>query len=137
MGAFHAHPLGQLAHLAVAEKQLLLQIGALELLAGLAQRQCQQVLLHQRLIESGLDRELALDLLEPDLLARAEHEDPLHEVPQLTQIPRPGIISQPVLRRHAEAPQRQMLIVDQPVDVVAQQVGHILGVIAQAAAPAA
>ena len=56
--------------LAAAQKQLLLQVGALELLARLAQRQRQQVLLDQRLIRRGLHRQLALDLLEPDLLRR-------------------------------------------------------------------
>src|SRR2546430_7696302 len=51
--ALHADALGELSHLAVAEQQLLLQVGALELLARLAQRQRQQVLLHQRLIRRG------------------------------------------------------------------------------------
>ena len=51
--AFHADALGQLSHLAVAQLQLLLQIGPLEMLARLAQRQRQQVLLDQRLIGRG------------------------------------------------------------------------------------
>ena len=51
MSALHAHSLGQLPDLAVTQEELLLQVGALELLAGLAQRQREQVLLHQRLIE--------------------------------------------------------------------------------------
>ena len=37
--ALHADPLGELPNLAVTKNQLLLQIGAFELLASLAQRQ--------------------------------------------------------------------------------------------------
>src|SRR3974390_2011232 len=66
--AFHADALGELADLAVAQQQLLLQVGALEVRARLAQRQRQQVLLDQRLVARQLRGELALDLLEPDLL---------------------------------------------------------------------
>src|SRR5207302_7624265 len=66
VGALHADALGELPHLAVAQQQLLLQIGPLELLARLAQRQRQKILLHQRLIRRRLHRELALDLIEPD-----------------------------------------------------------------------
>src|SRR6266478_6738499 len=64
--ALHADALGELPDLAVAQQQLLLQVGALELLARLAQRQRQQVLFHQGLIRWGLHRELALDLLQAD-----------------------------------------------------------------------
>src|SRR5947208_14631267 len=57
--ALHADALGDLSTLAVTQQQLLLQVGPLELLARLAQRQRQQVLLHERLIRRGLHRELA------------------------------------------------------------------------------
>src|SRR6266513_4800408 len=69
--ALHADALGELPHLAVTQQQLLLQVGALELLARFAQRQRQQVLLHQRLIRRGLHRELALDFLQADLFRAA------------------------------------------------------------------
>src|SRR5437773_12552331 len=59
--ALHADALGELPHLAVTQQQLLLQVGALELLARFAQRQRQQVLLHQRFVRRGLHRELAPD----------------------------------------------------------------------------
>jgi len=131
MRALHAHSLGQLTYLAVAQEQLLLQIGTLELLARFAQRQGEQVLLHQRLVDARLHGQLALDLVEADLLAGAEHENALHEVTQLAEIPWPGIVAQAVLRSNAEAPQGQMLIVHQAVDVVAQQVRNVLGVLAQ------
>src|ERR1700728_1259545 len=68
MRALHADTLRKLTHLAVAQQQLLLQIGALELLARFAQRQCQKILLHQWLNRWRLNGELALDLLETDLL---------------------------------------------------------------------
>ena len=81
MRAFHPHPLGELSHLAVAQQQLLLQVGALELLTRLAQRQRQQILLHQRLIGWSLHGELTLDLLEANLLRTAVNQQPVHEVP--------------------------------------------------------
>ena len=124
-------PLGELPDLAVAQQQLLLQIGALELLARLAQRQRQQILLHQRLIERRLHGELALDLLQADLLAGPEHEHPLHQILQLVQVVRPRVVAQPILCRDAESAQRQVLIVDQPLDVITQEIRHVLGVIAQ------
>src|SRR4051812_39898324 len=68
VGAFHAYALGELADLAVAQHELLLQISALELLACFAQRQRKQILLDQRLVRRRLHGELALDLLELDLL---------------------------------------------------------------------
>ncbi len=39
MRPLHADPFGELTHLAFAQYELLLQVGALELLASLAQRQ--------------------------------------------------------------------------------------------------
>jgi hypothetical protein len=74
VGAFHAHSLGQLSDFPVAQEELLLQVSALELLARLSQWQRKEILLHQGLIEAGLDRKLALDLLEADFLTGAEHE---------------------------------------------------------------
>src|SRR5687768_2168262 len=56
----HADALGQLPDLAVAQDQLLLQVRALEMLACFAQRQRQQVLLHQRLVGRCVRSELAL-----------------------------------------------------------------------------
>src|ERR1700733_9854878 len=53
VGAFHIHPLGEQTDHAVAEHQLLLQIGALELLTRFAQRQRQQIVFDQRLIARG------------------------------------------------------------------------------------
>ena len=66
--ALHVHALGEQPDLAVAQHQLLLQVGALELLARLAQRQRQQIVLDQRLIGRRLRRQFALDFLQPDLL---------------------------------------------------------------------
>src|SRR4030081_1796734 len=76
--ALHADALGELSHLAVTQQQLLLQVGALELLARFAQRQRQQILLHQRLIGRGLHRELALDFLQTDLFRTAMEQQPVH-----------------------------------------------------------
>src|SRR5262249_31768130 len=107
--ALHADALGELAHLAAAQEQLLLQVGALELLACLAQRQGEQVLLDERLVGRGLHGELALDLLEADLLGAAVQEQPVHEVAQLPHVVRPGVVAQAVLGGDAEAPERQGL----------------------------
>src|SRR5690606_31215535 len=69
--ALHPHPLGELSHLAVTEQELLLEIGPFELLARLAQGQGEQVLLDERLPRRGLNGQLALDFLQPDLLRAA------------------------------------------------------------------
>ena len=66
--ALHAHALCELADLAVAELQLRGEIGALEMLAGFAQGQRQQVLLDQRLVDRRLRGDLSLDFLETDFL---------------------------------------------------------------------
>ena len=129
--AFHAHALGELPHLAVAQQQLLLQIGALELLAGLAQRQREQVLLDQRLDTRRLGRELPFDFLEPDLLAAALQEQALHEILELAHVVGPGVVAQPVLGGDAEFAELQAFAVHHAIDVVAQQVGHVFGVFTQ------
>ena len=98
----------------------MLKIGALELFARLAQRQGQEILLHQGLIDGHLDGQFAFYLLEPDFLARAQDQHALNQVLQLTHISRPGIVAQTVLRGDAETAQRQVLLIDQPIDVVAQ-----------------
>ena len=74
MRALHADALGELAHLALAEQQLLLQVGALEVLARLAQAERQQVLLDEGLARRHRLGDLALDLLERDLLGAAALE---------------------------------------------------------------
>ena len=117
--------------LAVAEHELLQQVGPLELLARLAERQRQQVLLDQRLVRRLLGDEVLLDLVEADLLGPADDQHALHEVPQFPHVARPGIVPQAVLRRDREAPERHALLVHQAVDVMAQQVGHVLRVLAQ------
>ena len=129
--ALHADTLRELPDLAVAQQELLLQVGPLELFPGLAQRQSQQVLLDQRLVDGALLGELALDFFEPDFLAAAENEDALDEIPELPDIARLGIIAQAVLRGDAESPQRQALVVDQAIDVIAQQIRNVLGVFTQ------
>ena len=83
MRALHADALGELPDLAVAEQQLLLQVATFELLARLAQRQRQQVLLVERLVGAQLAGELALDLLEADLLGAAVEQQPAHQLAQL------------------------------------------------------
>ena len=65
--------------LAAAERELLGEVGALELLARLAQRQRQQVLLHQRLLRARRRRQFLLHLGEADFLGPAGGEQPLHE----------------------------------------------------------
>ena len=68
MGALHAHALGKLADLPMAEYQLLLQISALEVLTRLAQTECEQILFHQGFGGRRDRYQFALDILEPDLL---------------------------------------------------------------------
>src|SRR5262249_44712862 len=91
MCAFHAHSLGKLPDLAVAQKKLLLEISPLELLACLAKRQRQQVLLDERLTLRRLNCQLALDLLEADLFLSALDQQPVHERLELADVVRPGI----------------------------------------------
>ena len=129
--ALHADALRELPDLAAAEQQLLLQIRALEMLARLAQRHREQVLLDERLAIGRVGRELRLDFGERNLLRAAEDQQALDHVPQLAHVARPRIVAQPILRRDAEAPKRQPFRVDEQVDVMAQQLGHVLGVLAQ------
>src|SRR5947207_13423392 len=122
--ALHADALGELSHLAVTQQQLLLQVGALELLARLAQRQRQQVLLHQRLIRRGLHRELALDLLQADLFRATVDQQPVHQVPELAHVVRPGIVAQAVLRRDGKAPVGQPVGVDRSEEHTSELQSH-------------
>ena len=75
--------------------------------------------------------ELALDVLERDFLGPAAHEQSPHHVAQFLHVTRPRIIAQPVLRSDAEASEGQPFGVDQTVDVVPQQLRHVLRVVAQ------
>ena len=117
--------------LAVAQLQLLRQVGTFEMFARLAQRQCEQVLLDQRLVDRRLRRDLALDFLEPDFLRPALDQQPMHQVLQFADVAGPRVIAQAVLRGDAEVAERQAFVVDEPIDVVAQQFRHVLRVIAQ------
>src|SRR5690606_23521005 len=71
------------------------------------------------------------DLLELDRLAALEDEEPLHEILQLAHVPRPRIITQPVLSGYAESAQRQPLRIDECVDVIAEKLGHVFRILAQ------
>ena len=111
--------------------QLLLQVGALEVLARLAQRQRQQIVLDQRFVGRRLRRQLALDFLESDLLRARVQQEAARQIAQFTHIVGPRIVAQPILRGDAEAPEAQSLALGQRIDVVPQQLGHVLGVVAQ------
>ncbi len=117
--------------LAGAQLQLLLQVGALEVLARLAHRQRQQVLLDQRRIDRRLRGQFALHFLERDLLRAAAQQQPAQQIAQLAQVVGPGIVAQPVLRRHAAAPKLQLLAFGELIGALAQQLGHVLGVLTQ------
>src|SRR5690606_7065736 len=121
VSALHADALGQLANFAVTQNQLLLQVSTLEMLARLAKRQGQQILFDQRLIGRRVSGELALDLVEANFFFATENQQPLHEIPQLANVAGPGIVAQAILGSDAEATERQMLFVDQPIDVVPQK----------------
>ena len=55
----------------------------------------------------------------------------MHQVLELTDVAGPRVIAQAVLRRDAKTPERQALVVDEPIDVVTQQFRHVLRVVAQ------
>ena len=55
----------------------------------------------------------------------------MHEIAQFAEVARPRIVTQPVLRRDTEAAQRQTLLVYQPIDVVAQELRDVLGIVTQ------
>ena len=129
--ALHVDALGEQSDLAVAQLQLLLQVGALEVLARLAHRQRQQILLDQRRVDRRLRGQLALHFLERDLLRAAAEQQPPQQIAQLAQVVRPRVVAQPVLRRHAAAPEVQLLALGELVDALAQQLRHVLGVLAQ------
>src|SRR5690606_32781113 len=83
MRSLHADTLRQLSDLAIAQDQLLLQVGALEMLARFSQGQRQQILLHQGLIGRRVSGELALDLVQLDFFFAAQDQQSLHEISQL------------------------------------------------------
>src|SRR5262249_25149528 len=129
--ALHADSLGELPDFTVTKEELLLQVGTLELLAGLAQRQRQKILFYKGLSGRRLDRELALDLLQANFLGALLNQEAVHQVLQLADIVRPRIVTQSVLRRNTEAPEGQPFGVDDPIHVVSQQLGNIFRVIPQ------
>ncbi len=105
----HADAFREPAHLAVAQHQLLLQVGAFEVLACLPERQRQQVLLDQRLIGRCAGADLRLDLLERDVALGVRQQEPANKILEFAHIIRPWIVSEAVLRRYAEAPKRNAL----------------------------
>src|SRR5688500_12598222 len=118
VGALHSDRLRQLADAAAGGIELVQQVGALELLARLAQRQVE--------VEAGSDArdrrghlrgglaERGLELLQRDIAATAEPAQALHEVAQLAQVARPGVVAQPVLHRDREVAVRQCIAVGEP-----------------------
>jgi hypothetical protein len=52
--------------------------------------------------------------------ACAQNQQALHEILELADIAWPRVIAQAILRGHAEAAERQLLLVDEPIDVIAQ-----------------
>src|SRR5690606_41904566 len=101
------------------------------MLARLAQRQREQVLLDERLRVGRVGGELLLDLGKRDLLVAAENEQALRQVLELAQIAGPRVIAQAILRGHAEPAKRQRLGIDEQVDVPTQQLRNVLRVLAQ------
>ncbi len=69
MRPLHAHAFRQLTHFTVAQYELLLQVGAFELLARLAQRQGQQILLDEWFIKGSSCIDLSFDFVQRDVLA--------------------------------------------------------------------
>src|SRR5262249_36120320 len=95
--ALHAYTLGELPDLPIAKKKLLLKVGTLELLASLAQREREQILLDQGLALRCLDSQLALDFFQPDLFLTALDQQAMHERLQLAHVVGPGVIAEAVL----------------------------------------
>src|SRR5262245_32673212 len=78
-----------------------------------------------------MGRELALDLIELDLLLTAEDQQTLHEILEFANVAGPRVVAQAILRGDAEAPEWQMLLIDEPIDVVTQEIRYVLRVVAQ------
>ena len=112
MRAFHADALCELADLAAAQHELLLQVGAFELLARFAQRQRQEVLFDERFVDRAGRADLGLDLLERDILAAAGQQQPANKVLEFAHVVGPGVVAQAILRR--DAPERCRLLTRDP-----------------------
>ena len=61
----------------------------------------------------------------------AEDQQSLHEIAELADVAGPRIVAQAILSGDAEATERQVLFVDQAIDIVTQQIRHVLRVLAQ------
>ena len=72
-----------------------------------------------------------LQLFEGDLLVAAHDEQPPDHALELAHVAGPGVVSEPVLGGDAEAPEGEALLIHEPIHVVAQQLGHVLGVLTQ------
>ena len=131
MRALHADALRQQADPATAQRELLGQVGLLELLARFPQREAEKVLLDQRLGTTGGGRELLLQFREADLFHAPGDEQAPYQVGQLAHIVRPGVVAQAVLGGEAEAAEGQAFLVHEAVHRVAQQLRHVLVPVAQ------
>ncbi len=83
------------------------------MLSRFAQRHGQQVLLQQRLVLGGVGFQLGFHFPQVDLLIAAHDQQPLDQIFQLPHVARPGIVAQPILGRHAEAPKAQPFCIHQ------------------------
>ena len=74
MCALHSDAFRELPNLAIAQRQLLLQVRTLKLLACLANRKCQEVLIDQRLVDRRCRTDLNLNLFESDIVVAAQQQ---------------------------------------------------------------
>src|SRR3569623_1476238 len=131
MGALHTRLLGHLADAAAGLPQLIFEIGALEILPRLAQRQIEHLGRRRRPALTRGRGQRGFHFVDVDVVAGAEDQQALHQIFEFADIARPVIMTQAILRGHREATIRQAFLRHDPVDVIAQQFRHVLGMITE------
>ena len=131
MRSLHADAFRKLPYLAVAQHELLLQIGAFELLSCFTQGKSQEILFDQRLVFGRGARYLRFYLFERDILVRFRHQQAADQVLQFAHVVRPRVIPQPVLRRDTETTKSQSFRVDELIHVIVEQLRNVFRILAE------
>ena len=110
---------------------MLHQVGSLKLLPRFPQGQIQGNAAGIVGFGAGRAAHRRIDLLHRNFFLTAQNQQALHQIFQFADIARPAVITQPVLGSQGEMAVSQAFLVHKIADVVIQQFGHILNVIAQ------
>ena len=132
VGALHAHGRGDVADIAAGELEVVFEIGLFEVVARFAQWQIEErrgngFHGNRRFLRAERRRHIGLG----HFFALRQDQQALHQILELADVARPGVVAQHIERAGGEAPVGQAFLFHHPVHVETDQLRHVFAVFTQ------